>query len=463
MALITTAVTLQTVINSAHELYFSKLLEFETILGRATNNIFQLSDEPVLGHGKHFKFKRSFADSFRPDTDALSGFGTSRAPVYEDLEVRFNERSTAANDFTKVAGASRVSEYQILKAEDEGDAAIVDIVSQLTKDFRKDYEFKKAVLRNMDRTARLGTVNGTKLNNTDLDFASCTTYSAGATSCRIQIDQGAIGWFREGQILDIVTAGGTMILDNVQVVDEPNAYDLSVGIAITGDTVTAANCDGISNAHEIFWSGSRNKGLYSIGELFNTPGANYIGGKDRTDAHYRALQSRRFRITDVARKVSKSDFDKIGDTLATQYDEPDTAYSSRMQQDIQTAMRAQFEAAAFIPWPTDSDARKRFANYGSDGLTFRHPALGLIVLKADPFMKPKRMQMLCMDDMLALYYKNKGLRIMPGGIAGVWDRMESTIPGEGKSMFYQMQGYSNLCDWCLFPRRQVELQNITAS
>lgn len=461
-----TAVTLQTVINIAKRKYFSQLLAFLTISGMATNEMMSLHDQAVDGDGLYIKYKRSQADSFRPDRDALSGFGTSRPFVAEEIKVRFNEQNSTLHDFVKLAGSSRVSEYQIIKAEDANDAAIVDIVATLVEDFRRDFDFKRAVLRNCDRTARLATVDGTKRNNSSLDFASCSTYTNGATSCRLQVDDGAIGWFREGQYVDIYTSGGTLILDNLQVTDEPNAADMSVGLAITSETTAAANCDSIADNYELFWSGARNQGMYSIGELFATPAANYIGGTDRTSVNYRPLQGRLFRSASgtVVRKIARTDFDDVADTLATQYDKPDYGYSVRMQQRLHTALRVQFEAAAFIPWPTtEAGKSKRWANYGSSGLTYQHPALGTLSLMADPFMKPGRFQMLAFDDWMALYYKNKGLRIMPGGIAGNWERMEGDVAGQGKGMFYQMQAYANMCDFCKFPRRQVEAQNLSAT
>ncbi len=465
------ALTLQTVGNIIRNQYFPELVKQTTLTGASRNRLLQVDDEPVVQDGKEVKFKRSIADSFRPDTDALSGFGTPRAFVVDKIKVRWKERDATAHDFTKLAGSARISEYDVQGASSDG--AILDIVETVETDFRKDFDFKSAMFRTAPQTGKIGATSSstaTKLNDAP-DYANCTAYSSGATVCRVLLDgtTGPTGWFREGLIIDIYT-GSTLLADSVQIVEPPNTIDNTIAVAVTSAS-TITNLDGITTSCDIYLSGSKGKGLKSF-ELWMTrpttsaAETNFIGGVDRnsTAGTYRSLLCHVLRNGSTTAKISKTFLDTAGDTLANKFDKPDVGYAVMGYPTLITALRSDYEAAAFIPWPVDKGGAGRYANLGSMGLNYQHPALGMLSFIGDPFMLPNRIDMLAMGDWMCMYYGRKGLRIMPGSIGGMWDRMESTDPtNPGKTMFYQMQAYANLCDFCTYPQRQVRISALSAS
>lgn len=464
------ALTLQSVANIIRNPYYSKLLQQPTLTGAKRNRLFTFDSEPVTQDGKEVKFKRYMADSFRPDTDALSGFGTPRAFRVDKIKVRWNERDASAHDFTKLAGTGRISEYDVSGASSDG--AIVDIADTVVSDFRRDFDFKRALFRSCPQSGQIGATSAstaTKLNDAP-DYANCSAYSNGATVCRVLLDgtSGAIGWFREGLILDIYS-GSSLVADSVQVVENPNSIDQTIAVALTSAS-TVANLDSITTSCAIYLSGARNKGFKSV-ELWMTrpttsaAETNFIGGVDRnsTAGTYRDLLCHVLRAGSSDAQINKSFFDTAADSLANKFDQPDVGYAVCAYPTLITTLRNQFEAAALIPWPTDNPGRKTFANLGSSGLNYQHPALGVLSFQGDPFMIPDRVDMLAMGDWMEMYYGQKGMKIMRGAVDGMWDRMESTDPtNPGKTMFWQFQAYSNHCDFCTYPQRQVRIANLTA-
>jgi hypothetical protein len=461
------ATTQQLVADVLQEQYLNNFLEQVFFEGNATNRIVELDDEPVVGDGVNIQVKRYKGDNIKVTNDALEDFPDPSAFVPAKIKVRWNEDDPTAHDFSKFHGTGRVSIYEMEEASSDG--AIVDIAEEIFDDLRPNYDFKLALFRNLDRTAKVAETpsTGTVKKNNDADnMTDATAYTAGATSCRVVVDNGPIAAFQPGMVYDIYTSGGALVFAGARVTDY-NPGDKATGVGSVGferyDSNSTANFDSVTTSCYFYPSGSRNKGMHGFGSWFSTPtaGESFIGAKDRTLAANRYLTMTKIRKGQTSRKISVTDFDDLGDVVGNVTDKGNGMYTARAHQSIITSLRQQIGADKTIAWPTGNEKMKRFQHMGSMGVHWQHPVLGHVTLAADPLMRANTVQVTRGGDWKAKYRGNKGLKVMPGE-RGPWYRLQGSTPGGHKSMFYGIDAYANHCDYCIYPKLQGEILNITA-
>lgn len=453
------ATTLQGVSNIIREQYDEEFTDQVFFTGQITNRLLAPNKtKPVVGDGETFQVEIAHAFNGRMDTDVVSDFPAPSAFQANKLKVRFNERDNTANDFVKFATTGRVSEHELRGVSCDDQA--VDIAERIEKEMRGDYDLLLAIHRNLDRTARIAQVNGTPRQNDADNLNSCTVTPT--TTMRCIIDNGPIAAFQPGMRYQFYNTGGALLFDDAIVTDY-NPVDLSVGFARATNNSTASFASVADNA-EIFLTGERNKGMHSVGSWFSTPTStdSFIGGVNRSTPTNRYLTVKRTRVGSASKIISRSDVDDLSNAMSYVQD-AEIMVAVVCDPTMHTKLRNDIGEDAFIPWPSDTAMAKRWMHFGSIGLTYQHPIFGVVKIAADPLSIPNDVRVLTPDMWMALQHGKKGLQFMPGSVGGLWDRMESNVPGQGKGMFWQVQAYALHCDFCRKPGLQGRILNVTAA
>lgn len=449
--------------------YFPEFEKQYYMNGSLEARLFNPADDAVVGDGKTLQVKVARGDTGRTSTDMLADMQQPRNFTANSIKVRFNERDQTANDFTRFTANGRVSHWDI----ENGSAGLIASVAQTVyEDITEDYSNKLSLFRHLRRTGRVATIiTSGKKNNDALTFADATSYTTGAVTCRIKIQNGPIAGIQVGQVFDIYTSAGVLIFSKAQVTDV-NTTDNSVGL-MRADSDSTANFDSVTTDHELFYSGTRSAGIYSMGEWFARPvsGDSFIGGVSRftgtSMSNYRWLLPTTVGEGETAVTIKKADFDSAGDAIGFVAETP-MAYVCLTDAKMQTALRQTIGNDAIIINPVDAGNSERFANFGSMGVHYQHPTLGRVVIASTPYAIPNTIRFINPGDWKALSYGTKGLRFMPplggaGGAAGMWYRLPAATPNSGAGFFYQIDAVAVHCDFCHNPRRQLQIINRTST
>lgn len=444
------------------EQYFPNFERQYYMNGSLEARIFSPADEAIVGDGKTLQVKVSRGDTMRPDTDVLSDIQQPRNFQANSIKVRWNERDQTANDFVRIAGSARVSQYDL---DNGSEGNIASIAQETYNDIVEGYGNQLAMLRHLGRTGTIATiVTSGKKNNDALTFAGATSYTTGSTTCRIQIQSGPIAALQVGMVLDIYN-GAVLVFSKAQVLDV-NVTDNSVGLG-RADTDSTANFDSVTSAYTLCLSGGYNKGIYSMGAWFGRPSStdSFIGGVNRftstSMSNYRWLLPTTVGEGETSTTIKRSDFDNAGDAIGF-VGETTMAYVCLADAKMQTALRQAIGNDSLIIQPQDAGNSERFANFGSMGLHYQHPSLGRVVIASTPYAVPNTIRFMNPGDWKALSYGGKGLRFMPGEY-GNWYRMQAATPNSGRGFYYQCDAFALVCDFCHNPRRQLQIINRTST
>ena len=462
------ASTLQSFSAAIQLKYAPKFYDQIFFTGRPTNKLIKPMEQAVVGDGMTFQSRNAGSFNGRMDTDMVSDFPTPIPLGVANYKFRFNERDQTQNDFVKYATSGRVSQYDLDNISSAG--AAFNILSQTLKEIRDGFDFMTAAHRHLDRTGRICTINGTPVNN-DGQVASgtgnnvCSAYTTGSTSARIVIQltsssAGSVAAFQPGVKLDIYN-GATLVFSGAKVTDY-NPQDSSVGLT-RFDATSTANFDGVATGHSIYFSGEKDKNMYSLGAWFSSPSTtdSFIGATNRNTAANRYLNTTKIREGATARRISQKDFDDVCDAMAYVTDGSEVStWVAVADPRVITAVRQDIGEDRFIPYPVDQGNNKRFANFGTGALAFQHPSLGYIVLQAEPLCPPNVIRFFRPQDWKALSYGNRNLQFMPGS-NGLFNRLPSTTPGQGYGMFWQVEAFSVLGDICEYPRLSAQINAVS--
>jgi hypothetical protein len=466
MSSLNTALTLQL----ANELFQTKYAPYIPdqvySFGGTTNKLFKPSEEVVGGNGYTQQVVTTRSDLARTSNTVLSDFPQNGLPFQDQsYRVRFNERDGTANDFLKFSAQAKVTIVELLNG---GNQMALNIAERLMREVAGSYSTKLAMLRHLPRTAVAATFSGTaKRNNNDALWASATAYTAGSSSFRIQLTTGQVGYFQPGTVWDVTNTAGTVLLTNYYVTDiNMGEATPSIGFAKSDFGTATNNADLVTGTGlQLVPVGSLNAGIHSLGSWFSTPTAGettWIGGIDRTTAANRYLLPTRLRVGATARQVAKSDIGDLGNALGYVSEDPYTVGTVLTDLKVHQTLRDAIGEDAFIQYPTSGDNAERYAHWGSIGLIYQHPQFGLVRFAGDPFAPPDKLRFLVEDDWMCKYALQRGVIPMPGGDMGPWKRSPSDTPGSGYGMAYTYDTFSLMCDVCKNPRRNGEVQAITA-
>lgn len=460
------ATTLQVVSETIQEQYYDEFLMSPFVTGGKTNRLLAMRSNAVTGDGETFQAKNAIGYSGRVGIDPYSEFDAGVPFDPQKVKVRWNEQSTSAHDFTNIKFSPRIGEYDLKRAGDAG--AITSIVEQLAGDTFKDFDWHMALLNRVPRSCKVGDINGTKKLNDAKHMGSCTAYANGSTTMRAYVDAAAAPYFRKWVEYDIYN-GSSKVVGKIRCTgmtpeDKANSSACSVGFAITSRSNTAANFDGVSDNYTIYLAGARNAGMYGIEAWMASPtatGDTFIGGVSRSDPNYQWMQPTATRVGSTAQKISVAHMNEAANARAFVSDDPDSGLVGCANPDVIDSLRSQIAEAAFINWPSDDSRAKRFGNLGMIGLNYQHPALGLIKLVGDEFMVPTVMDFYKMGSFMAMFYGSKRLNVLPGEVAGKWNRLPSGTAGNAKSLIYSMDCYADGAVFCDDAPCNVRINNIT--
>lgn len=460
------ATTLIDLSNVLQQQYFPDFVEQTVRQGDGLNRIFSFADDNVVGDGKTMQTEIAPGDTVRMNTDPLADVASPNSFQAGTIKVRWNQNDSTAHDFSRLSGSCQVDYYTI---ENGSSGAIVDVAARIYNQLSLEWPENLAMHRMMGRGARVALVNGTPKLNDHWEFANATSTATNSGGARLQVDSASISYFREGRILDFkAPSGGAYRAEKVEVTDV-NYVDNSIGIKFNSSTLPARTSSGnlanIADNDEIYFSGEYNQGMYSVGAYMSDPDNDsaFIGGVTRTAAAYRYLIPHRLRDGASSVKVDKSHINTMARAMG--YRRADQrGVVVICQVDLHDTLRDDYGEDAFVPMPTDDSSMARFANLGSIGLNYQHPVFGLVKIMADPLYTPGVVDVLTPNVWSTLAYGSTGkdLRFVPGDSGSPWYRMESSTPGNGRSLIYKADAICNLVDFCKRPKENARTSNLTA-
>lgn len=444
------------------EQHFPDLMENVWYHGTQTMQLLDFAGRALSGDGEYVHTQTQVGDSVRVQGEALADPGAPDAFATERVKIRFNERSASSSDFTRFFGVLRTDHYALKGLYSDG--AVADLVDRLVMGLKDDFKFKMAVCLRGRRSGTLGLVNGTKTLNDANIMANATAYSTGS-SFRCYIDGGSIAAFRPGGLYDCHDSSGNILADGLRCTDiEPgdttNDSVGSAGFELTTFS-TVADTSGVVDNGVFSFHGTRNQSMWGIEEWLRIPssGESFIGGVDRLSSSYRYLLPNVFRSGASSAKISKTHLDEAGDGMAFRMDKPVQGYQLGGNPRLLTSLRNQYDSALFVQVSAGAQS-ERTAHMGATNLAYQHPSLGQLVFNGDPLKPADSLELIVKGDFKIEYYGSKAPEILPGE-RGNWSRMQSTIPGRGKTLFYEMQNVWLGCPFCYRPKRQLAIQNLT--
>ena len=451
--------TLQDVSLVVREQYDKKYYIQTQRMGGATLQMLKYETLKFGSDGKTFQSETERYDTFRGDTNSISDFSAPGQFTPRNLKVRWNENTPSSNDFLKISGSGQLTEYAVNGANND-DLAIVSLSNKIAKDMAEDHAEKRAWYMSVPRSAKLLLNNGTRKNNDSNLFASCTTYTTGSTTMRAQVDGGSLAFIKEGVSYDFYTSAGVLHFSGARCTDV-NLGDSSAAFTRNNSDSTA-NFDSIADNDVIYLSGSRNKGMWSPEAWFSaaTAGESFIGGVDRTTSSYQWLNtitksagtSRQIRLTDFGDLCTAIGYYKDGERILVATSTPE----------ITETLRRLIGDAAFVPWTQVGEkTQKRYASFGMLGLNYQHPVVGMMVIASDVMAPQDKVRLFEPETWRSLQYGKAGLTFMNGD-NGIWTRQQSTVAGNGGSMIYRAEAYSNEATFCTIPKKNAQLTDVTA-
>ena len=455
------ATLLTSLSDAIRQIYMPGFPEQTWRFGRTFNRIFQPSARKINGDGINIQvmdrlqygaqFSRSINGAF-PQPESFS------ADYYK---VTLSE-TDASNDFSSIKVSGRVTYLDLVRAKDDT-AAAVQVAEKIYTQMRDDFQESLAIHRQIPQTAQVGTVSTDtpKQNDASL-YADCSATPAASTGVRFKLTNSAIAYFQPGRKLSVYSSAGVYRGDII--VTDYNPVDLSVGAYLldaNGNQDTATSpLNKVQASDKLYFRGEYNKGMKSVGEWFTDPSSgDSFFGKDRTNPLNRYLIPTKVKIS-TARPFTKTDLDTLAVALGY-VREAESAGVLVMQPNLEQAFRNEVGEDIVYNYPKEGPGGEMLAKYGFLGSVYVHPQLGVCRVMADPLAAYNTVRYLKLDSWETLYAIENGLTFVPAGDGfGFWYRMSSGTPGDAKSLSYQCDALSLLCDITDTPRLQGQISNV---
>lgn len=456
-----TTLTLDAVSAVIQEQYFPQFIEQINRAGATTNRLFKPSGSPVVGDGIWFQNETAPSDTVRLNTDMLANDQQPSPFTAAKIKARFNQSDPTSNDFTRFAGVGRVDMWTL---ENGSGGTIIDIAQRIYQEIFTGYDFTLARARNANRTLKLCETS-TKTNSDGLYSGGCSAYTTGATSCRLVITAGSIANLAQGSRIDIYTSGGVIVFSDAVVVSCNPADPAGPSVSLARyNSSSTANFDSVTSGQYVYPVGQKDQGMYSMGAWFSRPTStdSFIGGVNRFTPANQWLVTTATREGQTARLIQKSDFDALANAMNFIQDGTIPISVAITDVPMNTALREAIGNDALITWPSTGGNDDRYANFGSMGLLWQHPAFGKVSILADPLAVSNTVRFMVPDDWMALSSRFNGLHWMPG-TQGIWNRMVADTPNTGYGYFFQCDAVAAHLDYCKRPRYQGQILNVTSS
>ncbi len=437
--------------------------------GSTFNKIFQVNEQLAKGSGYTAQFELGPADAARAQIDPLGAIATPTALRATTLAVRWNPNSLTAHDFSQISASCQFDHWTI---ENGGGGAIVDLADRTFQSIMGNYNEHLAVLRNIGRNGVVALVNGTPTLNNGLHSTTGNTGAATSTATntgglRCKVDNGIFPALRPNCWIDFINPStGAVRAGNVRISDKFEG-DLSIGVDFVtsqfGGRVSTGDLSTVADNDQIVFSGEYNAGLYGPGAWFGTAtaGESFIGGVDRTTSQYRFMIPINPRFGASTATVTKSMFDDVAIAMGY-FNEGDSGAGLICQSDltITTKLRNELGEESFKPIPQSDEKMKKFYQFGSTGLAYEHPSLGVIKILGDPLCPANVARFLNPASWMTTYYAVKGLKPLPGD-QGSWYRVTASTPNTGKSLIWKTDWVAAQQDFCATPKDNAQVSNIS--
>ena len=458
----TTLIDLQNILQNQ---YFRDFIELQVRNHDDLNKLFGFDPEPVVGKGKEFQMETAPGDTVRANIDPLADVASPNSFQADAITYRWNQNDSTAHDFCRLSASAQVDYYTI---ENGGNGAIVDAAARIFNQVSQQYPESLAVHRLLGRNPIVGLVNGTPVQDDNFVFADGAATPTNTTGARFAVDSTSIGYFRTGQILDIYDNTNSDFPCKKVEVDYVNYVDNSIGVKYNSSGLPARQSSGdlanIADNDQIFFSGERNAGMYSIGAYMADPDADssFIGGITRTDVGKRHHIPHRSRENAASAVLDKSHINGAARTMQYRRNNNNGAVVI-CQIDLHDTLRDSYGEDAFVPMPNDAAQKKRFAHLGFVGLNYQHPTFGMLQIMSHSLYTPGVVDILTPNRWKMVSYGNKDLRWIPNDAGGSpWYRVESATPGNGRSLIFKADALSNVGDYCTVPQDNCRILSVTA-
>lgn len=460
---LTSAATLLTTTSQmVRQVYHDGFPEMAARFGRI-NKIIQLSKRRIDGDGITVQVVDKNMNAARMGTDLNGTFpspGTFGANSYKATV----SETAASNDFRRLALSLRTT-WTDMQRRCTNDVAAADFIKTLVSQSAANLDESLALHRQLDSTAKIGTITGTvkKNDNVLLSSASAYTTSGGA---RFALSGGSIAAVPRGIRLDIYLT--TVKKYTVEVTDY-NPADNSVGVwGIDTDNVAKSTVDinttyTITSGNNLYLSGEYNAGLKGIGNWFTDPASSgdSFYGNDRYLANYRWMLPHKSGPTS-SRTFVKRDIDNFAIEMGYRVPDDDSGFAAITTLELEQRFRNEIGQDVLIQFPSSEQMGKLLAQYGFDGSLYRHPALGRITFQTDQFAPANTIRFLRAGDWEQLHLGDGTFQWLPGQNDS-WYRVSGATASDGLTTVFQMDGLMALCDICTNPNRQGQIVNVTAT
>jgi len=429
---------------------------------RVANKIFgKVKKRDFNGNQLVIQQKIANFDGARFTNDPVADFRKGESFQSSSFTVTWDAETPSNNDFRRLDCSLQTTWYDIKRGMDKQVTA-VDFAAELVADSVKDVAEKLAIGRYLNKAGSLGTIGVTPKKNDNRLYASCAALTTtGGARFTLSSGTGSIAYFSPNVKINSYT-GDT--LDYTLRVTDFNARDGSVGVygtnATTGDADSTANIGSIAAADKLYYSGQKDKNIKSIGEWFATPatGDSHFG-KDRTS------MSNAWFLPHLSGPSSNQTFtktylDDFADEIGYVTAEDGNVYVAVAQPELITKAIQEIGQDLLIQQP--GRGGEMLAQYGFDNLVYRHHSLGVVKFEADRLHPTNSIGFYRLGDWESISYLNQGFQWVPGGDLGDWYRMESSTPGNGKTLIFKMDGFTNVVDICRNIRRNGRIVNVTA-
>lgn len=451
------------------QVYHETFAEQIPYYGGSINRLFKPSKRVIEGDGVNIQTMTGNLHGARFSNNLYADYPTPRAFISQSYKVTLSE-NPSSNNFRKMGLSLQMTDEDVRRSY-SSEIAATNFRQKMISQAMMDVGEKTALHRMLTASASVGTVTGTPKKNDARFLASCGAIAAtGGARFNISSGTGSLAYFPANLVLDVYTAGGvfrfSIILAYYNPADTGGGSIGAFGVNANGQADSTIDISAIVSGDLLYISGERNMGLLSVGEWFKEPttGDSFFG-VDRTNQQntwmlpHKSVPSG---TVDTNTLFTKTHLDQAWNEMGYVAAEDEmSGYIALTTLELGTRMRQEIGQDILIPYEP-SKSGEPLAVYGFTGQAYRHPTAGTIVFKESNFAPPNKIRFLKVGDWECQYAGESTFQWQPGFI-GNWYRMPSSTPGNGLTDIWRMDGKVVFADICLYPRRQMEINGVSAS
>lgn len=399
--------------------------------------------------------------SSRATKDLMAAIPDPGPGSYVRFNVNFDHTDANANDIMALEIGFMTTIWDIWKRTDSNfKAASPDY---LRRDFEQGMaDVKETFARFLhlpaDGAMAVIATDGKKDDDSH-QFASASAYTPGEDTALIQCNPVSIARIGDGQMIEIRSSAGVLRNDHLKVT-YVNPFEETIAVTVTTNS-TNADLDDPVATDEIFLNQS-----YNV-----TPEGTFDGFFDETVAYYgkdRLLAANKMLMPIIMNlggaDLTADHFVRAGETAGWMGGDGNALNRKAMimSRNEYRWVNSFVEAAGqvFVPALESDVGQKLNRAFGHDGFILHDPNLGTSMVVVDDFAPYGKIRFLEMDHWEMVTPVTGGFRMLPGSIAGIWERMGES-DGSGKlGKRFQAQGIQAFAFVSTFPKHDASLEGI---